>query len=119
MRPVALNARRSPFRPGAATVSSDEIVHHLLATDPEVKEALVARFGADRIRTEVLLRDFTTFRTGGPAQWLLETRGSDEIVDALRIAEFMDVLPKQYDLNAFFGAVLKAVRAIGSLWQTP
>lgn len=30
---------------GAATVSSDEIVHHLLATDPEVKKALVERLG--------------------------------------------------------------------------
>jgi dephospho-CoA kinase len=30
---------------GAATVSSDEIVHHLLATDPEVKRALVERLG--------------------------------------------------------------------------
>ncbi len=30
---------------GAATVSSDEIVHHLLATDPAVKRALVERFG--------------------------------------------------------------------------
>ena len=34
-------------RHGAATVSSDEIVHHLLATDPEVKTALVERFGED------------------------------------------------------------------------
>ena len=32
-------------RHGAATVSSDEIVHHLLATDPDVKEALVERLG--------------------------------------------------------------------------
>jgi len=32
-------------RHGAATVSSDEIVHHLLATDQEVKRALVERFG--------------------------------------------------------------------------
>lgn len=32
-------------RHGAATVSSDEIVHHLLATDPEVRRALVERFG--------------------------------------------------------------------------
>ncbi|MCS7006155.1 MAG: dephospho-CoA kinase [Gaiellaceae bacterium] len=32
-------------RHGAATVSSDEIVHHLLANDPAVKEALVARLG--------------------------------------------------------------------------
>ena len=32
-------------RHGAATVSSDEIVHHLLRTDPEVKTALVERLG--------------------------------------------------------------------------
>jgi dephospho-CoA kinase len=32
-------------RHGAATVSSDEIVHHLLATDPEVKRKLVERLG--------------------------------------------------------------------------
>jgi dephospho-CoA kinase len=30
---------------GAATVSSDEIVHHLLRTDPDVKEAIVAELG--------------------------------------------------------------------------
>jgi dephospho-CoA kinase len=34
-------------RHGAATVSSDEIVHHLLATDSDVKTALVERFGED------------------------------------------------------------------------
>lgn len=34
-------------RHGAATVSSDEIVHHLLATDPEVKKALVERLGEE------------------------------------------------------------------------
>jgi dephospho-CoA kinase len=32
---------------GAATVSSDEIVHHLLANDPEVKNALVERLGEE------------------------------------------------------------------------
>ena len=32
---------------GAATVSSDEIVHHLLATDADVKRALVERFGEE------------------------------------------------------------------------
>jgi dephospho-CoA kinase len=31
---------------GAATVSSDEIVHHLLRTDPDVRQALVAELGA-------------------------------------------------------------------------
>jgi dephospho-CoA kinase len=30
---------------GAATVSSDEIVHHLLRSDPEVKEAIVGELG--------------------------------------------------------------------------
>jgi dephospho-CoA kinase len=34
-------------RHGAATVSSDEIVHHLLATDPKVKAALVERGGEE------------------------------------------------------------------------
>ncbi|HEY6032358.1 MAG TPA: dephospho-CoA kinase [Gaiellaceae bacterium] len=38
-------------RHGAATVSADEIVHHLLATDDDVKAALVERFG-DRILGE-------------------------------------------------------------------
>jgi dephospho-CoA kinase len=36
-------------RHGAATVSSDEIVHHLLATDAEVKRALVDRLGAEML----------------------------------------------------------------------
>ena len=41
---TALDAFRAH---GAATVSSDEIVHHLLATDDAVREALVARLGGD------------------------------------------------------------------------
>jgi dephospho-CoA kinase len=32
-------------RHGAATVSSDDIVHHLLRDDPEVREQLLRRFG--------------------------------------------------------------------------
>jgi dephospho-CoA kinase len=34
-------------RHGAATSSSDEIVHRLLGSDPEVQQALVERFGPD------------------------------------------------------------------------
>lgn len=56
MRPVAVaitggigagksEALRAFRRHGAATVSSDEIVHHLLATDDDVKRALVERLG--------------------------------------------------------------------------
>ena len=40
-------ALQSFRRHGAATVSSDEIVHHLLANDPEVKRALVERLGEE------------------------------------------------------------------------
>jgi dephospho-CoA kinase len=36
---------RAFARHGAATVSSDEIVHHLIATDEDVKRALVERLG--------------------------------------------------------------------------
>ena len=39
---AALDAFRAH---GAATVSSDEIVHHLLATDDDVRDAIVARLG--------------------------------------------------------------------------
>jgi dephospho-CoA kinase len=39
-------------RHGAATVSSDEIVHHLLATDPAVKTALVERMGEEILGEE-------------------------------------------------------------------
>ena len=36
---------RAFARHGAATISSDEIVHELIATDPEVRAALDERFG--------------------------------------------------------------------------
>ena len=38
--------------------------------------AVRARLGADRLRSHVPLAPFTTFRVGGPAEWLIETRGS-------------------------------------------
>jgi dephospho-CoA kinase len=37
---------------GAATVSSDEIVHHLLRTDPDVKAAIVRELGEDVLDEE-------------------------------------------------------------------
>ena len=36
---------RAFARHGAAVIGSDEIVHHLLRTDPNVKRAIVERFG--------------------------------------------------------------------------
>ncbi len=49
-------------------------------------DRLLARFGARRVRQAVLLAPFTTFKVGGAADWLLETRSTDETVDALQIA---------------------------------
>jgi UDP-N-acetylmuramate dehydrogenase len=46
----------------------------------------VAAFGGGRVLREAPLAPLTTFRVGGPAEWLIETRSSDEIVAALRIA---------------------------------
>jgi UDP-N-acetylmuramate dehydrogenase len=50
-----------------------------------------AALGADRMRSDVPLAAFTTFRVGGPAEWLVETRGSDEILEVLRIAHAAQV----------------------------
>jgi UDP-N-acetylmuramate dehydrogenase len=50
------------------------------------EESLRAIFGPDRVRAHVMLAPFTTFRVGGPADWLIETRNSDEVVAALRLA---------------------------------
>lgn len=48
-------------------------------------EALQARFGA-RVQESAPLAPLTTFKVGGPADVLLETRGADEVLDAIRIA---------------------------------
>ncbi len=53
--------------------------------------ALTDAFGSDRVARGVTLAPFTTFRVGGPADWLVETRSSDEILTALRIAHIFGV----------------------------
>ena len=50
------------------------------------EESLAAAFGADRVRQGAPLAPMTTFRVGGPADWLIETRSSEEVVAALQIA---------------------------------
>ena len=47
--------------------------------------SLRAAFG-DRAHANAPLAPLTTFRVGGPADWLLETRSSEEIVAALKLA---------------------------------
>ena len=51
----------------------------------DVTRALQDAFGTERLRCEAPLRELITFKVGGPAQWLVETRGSDDVVKALRI----------------------------------
>ena len=48
--------------------------------------ALVSEFGSDRVRRDVPLAPFTTFKVGGPAEWFLETHSADETVRALKLA---------------------------------
>jgi UDP-N-acetylmuramate dehydrogenase len=52
----------------------------------DFESAMHSAFGVDRLRSRVALAPLTTFKLGGPADWLIETRSSDEIVTALRIA---------------------------------
>ena len=51
----------------------------------EFDASLRAAFG-DRAHANAPLAPLTTFRVGGPADWLLETRSSEEIVAALKLA---------------------------------
>lgn len=48
--------------------------------------ALDRRFGADRVLRSAPLAPMTTFKVGGPADVLVETRNGDEIVDAVKMA---------------------------------
>jgi UDP-N-acetylmuramate dehydrogenase len=49
-------------------------------------EASLRDLFGDRVRSNVALAPFTTFRVGGPADWFIETRTSAEITLALRAA---------------------------------
>lgn len=49
-------------------------------------QGMLAQFGPERVRTEVILAPYTTFKVGGPAEWFFEARTSDEIISALRLA---------------------------------
>lgn len=50
------------------------------------RAALIARFGPERVRADVPLASFTTFKVGGPADVFFETRTSEETVDAVKAA---------------------------------
>jgi UDP-N-acetylmuramate dehydrogenase len=48
--------------------------------------ALTTMFGAQRVKAQEPLAPYTTFRVGGPADWLVEPRSSAEIVGTLQLA---------------------------------
>ncbi|MEO8678730.1 MAG: UDP-N-acetylmuramate dehydrogenase [Vicinamibacterales bacterium] len=52
----------------------------------ELLAALIARFGPERVRVDVPLAPFTTFKVGGPADIFIETHAAEEIVDAVKAA---------------------------------
>jgi len=51
----------------------------------EFAAALHAAFG-DRVQANAPLAPLTTFRVGGPADWLVDARGGDDILAALQLA---------------------------------
>lgn len=52
----------------------------------DLAAALAAAFGVDRVKANAPLAPLTTFKVGGPADWLIETQTGDEIATALKIA---------------------------------
>jgi UDP-N-acetylmuramate dehydrogenase len=52
----------------------------------ELLSLLESRFGTERVRRNVPLSTYTTFRVGGPADCFIEPRSADEMVAALELA---------------------------------
>jgi UDP-N-acetylmuramate dehydrogenase len=52
----------------------------------ELRAALAARLGEERVRAQAPLAPLTTFRIGGPADLLAEVRSAEEALDTLRLA---------------------------------
>lgn len=52
----------------------------------DIRAALESAFGRDRVGVAVSLAPLTTFKVGGPADWLVEPRSAEEMLAALRIA---------------------------------
>jgi UDP-N-acetylmuramate dehydrogenase len=52
-----------------------------------LRASLAEALGPQRVRERAVLAPFTTFRVGGPADCLVETRGADEVLRVLQIAK--------------------------------
>jgi UDP-N-acetylmuramate dehydrogenase len=57
----------------------------------EFEQTLREIFGPARVHVDAPLAPLTTFKVGGPADWLVETRSGDEIVTAMQLAGRFDV----------------------------
>ena len=57
----------------------------------DVEASLSDALGAGRVRANAPLAPLTTFRVGGSADWLVETRSSVELVAALRVANQLGI----------------------------
>ena len=57
----------------------------------DVAASLADTLGADRLRANAPLAPLTTFRVGGRADWLIETRSSAELLEALRAAHRLGI----------------------------
>ena len=54
-------------------------------------DALRARLGADRVRTDEVLAPYTTFKIGGPADLFYKAHTTDELADAILAARELDI----------------------------
>ncbi len=54
--------------------------------EPAFRSRLGEIFGADRVGRDVPLARFTTFKVGGPADWFVEPKCTDETIAAIRLA---------------------------------
>ncbi len=54
-------------------------------------DALVDRLGHDRVRRDVVLAPFTTFKIGGPADLFFEATTADELVAAVAAARALEI----------------------------
>lgn len=55
------------------------------------EEELTAAFGTGRVRARAPLAALTTFKVGGPAEWLVEVRGRADVLRALELARHAGV----------------------------
>ncbi len=54
--------------------------------DPAAQKALGHALGPDRLRRDIVLAPYTTFKIGGPADFFVEAHSADELAEAVRIA---------------------------------